>query len=58
MSALAYLAPEFIKENRLCWLRAPLYVVSNKGKRKYFFTDEEYNKVRGKILGEVTRNKG
>ena len=58
MAALAYLAPEFIKENRLCWLRAPLYVVKNKGKRKYFFTDEEYNKVRGKISGEVTRNKG
>ena len=58
MAALAYLAPEFIKENRLCWLRAPLFVVNNKGKRKYYFTDEEYDKVRGKTVGEITRNKG
>ena len=58
MSALIYLAPEFIKENRLCWLRAPLYVVKSKGKRKYYFTDDEFNKVRNKITGEITRNKG
>ena len=58
MAALQYLAPEFIKEGRLCWLRSPLYIVNNKGKESYYFTDDEFNKVRNKIKGEVTRAKG
>jgi len=58
MAALQYLAPEFIREGRLCWLRSPLYIVENKGKESYYFTDDEFNKVRNKIKGEVTRAKG
>lgn len=58
MAAMTYLAPDFIKEGRLCWLRSPLYIVNNRGNETYYFSDEEYNKVRGKIKGEVTRNKG
>ena len=58
MAALQYLAPEFIKEGRLCWLRSPLYIVTNGKTESYYFTDEEFNKVRGKIKGEVQRNKG
>lgn len=58
MSALAYLAPNFIKEGRLCWLRSPLFIVNNKGKESYYFTDEEFNKVRKSVKGEVTRAKG
>ena len=58
MSALAYLAPQFIQEERLYWLHAPLYVVENKGKETYYFTDEEMNKARKKITGNISRNKG
>ena len=58
MAALQYLAPEFIKEGRLCWLRSPLYIVNNKGKEEYYFTDDEFNRVRSKVKGEVTRAKG
>ena len=58
MAALAYLAPQFIREGRLCWLRSPLYIVDNKGKESYFFTDEEFNKARKTIKGTVTRAKG
>ena len=58
MAALQYLAPEFIKEGRLCWLRSPLYIVTNKNKEEYYFTDEEFNEVRSKVKGEVTRAKG
>ena len=58
MAAMMYLAPEFIKEGRLCWLRAPLYIITNGSKESYIFTDEEMNKVRGKIKGNITRNKG
>ena len=58
MAALTYLAPQFIKEGRLFWLRSPLYIVENKGKETYYFTDEEFNAVRSSIKGEVTRAKG
>ena len=58
MAALHYLAPKFIEEGRLCWLRSPLYIVKNGKKESYYFTDEEFNAVRGKIKGEVQRNKG
>lgn len=58
MAALTYLAPEFIKEGRLCWLRSPLYIVDNKGKETYYFTDEEFDKVRKTVKGTVTRAKG
>lgn len=58
MAALTYLAPDFIREGRLCWLRSPLYIVNNRGKETYYFTDEEFNKDRAKIKGEVTRAKG
>lgn len=58
MAALQYLAPEFIKEGRLYWLRSPLYIVENGKNRSYYFDDEEFNKVRKNIKGEVTRAKG
>lgn len=56
MAALRYLAPKFLEEGRLCWLRSPLYIVKNKGKEYYYFSDEEVNN--GKVVGEVTRAKG
>lgn len=58
MCALYKVAPEFIKENRLCWVRSPLFIVKNKGKEEYYYTDEEFNAARAKIKGEVQRNKG
>lgn len=58
MAALRYLAPQFLEEGRLCWLRAPLYIVKSGKNESYYFTDEDFNKVRGKIKGEVTRAKG
>lgn len=58
MSALYYFAPDFIKEGRLYWLKSPLYVVKNKNTEEYYFTDEEFNKVRNNIQGNVIRIKG
>lgn len=60
MSALTYLAPEFIKEGRLFWLRAPLYIVNDGKNEAYYFTDEELDKakIKGQIRGTITRNKG
>lgn len=58
MAALRYLAPKFLEEGRLCWLRSPLYIVENAGKESYFFTDEEMDAARSKIKGTISRNKG
>ena len=58
MAAFAYLAPEFIREGRLCWLRSPLYIVNNGKHEDYYFTDEEFNAARNKVKGEITRAKG
>lgn len=58
MAALAHIAPQFIREGRLCWLRSPLYIVTNGKTETYFFTDEEFNAAKGNIKGEVKRNKG
>lgn len=58
MAALAHIAPQFIREGRLCWLRSPLWIVSNGKTESYFFTDAEYEANKHKIKGEVQRNKG
>ena len=58
MAALAHIAPEFIHEGRLCWLRSPLYIVHDGKKETYYFTDEELEQDRHKIKGEIQRNKG
>lgn len=58
MAALRYLAPAFLEEGRLCWLRSPLYIVKNGKTESYYFTDEEMNAARATIKGEVQRNKG
>ena len=56
MAAIYKLAPQFLQENRLCWLRSPLYIEKIGKKEKYYFTDEEIKDV--KITGELQRNKG
>lgn len=56
MAALRYLAPQFLEEGRLCWLRSPLYIVKSGKSETYYFTDEEFAKA--KVKGEVTRAKG
>ena len=58
MSVLKYIAPQFLEEGRLCWLRSPLYIVKNGKQESYFFTDEEFNAAKGTIKGEVQRAKG
>ena len=58
MCALYKIAPQFIEEGRLYWMRSPLYIVKNGKKESYYFTDEEFNSIRSKIKGEVTRAKG
>ena len=59
-SALEHFCPKFIRENRLCWLRSPLYIVKYKDKEQYYFTDQEMNAARPNLPAgvEVQRCKG
>lgn len=56
MSLFKALIPQFIEENRLCWLKAPLFKVK-KGKNNYYFYDEDELNNSG-IKGEQSRFKG
>ena len=40
MAAIQKLCPQFLQEGRLCWLRTPLYIVSNGKEETYYYTDE------------------
>ena len=53
------LMPNFIKEGRLCWLRAPLYRLSKDDKRVFAYNDIELVELRKKYpTWEQGRNKG
>ena len=60
MASLRFIAPQFIEEGRLFWLRSPLHIVTSGKTESYYFTDEEFDAAKdaGKIKGEVIRNKG
>jgi DNA gyrase/topoisomerase IV subunit B len=49
------LAPDFLKEGRLCWLHAPLFKVRKGKETKFYYTEEQ---MRVGIKGEQTRFKG
>ena len=53
------LMPDFIKEKRLCWLRAPLYRLSKGNQKIYAYTDEELKELsKGRESWEQSRYKG
>lgn len=60
MTMLQVLAPQFIKDNRLFWLRAPICKVETKTKTYYYYNDAEFkNHPKGNItffkgLGQMT----
>ena len=56
MAALQRLAPDFIKEGRLYWLRSPLWIVKRGKIEEYYYSDEELSHI--KVSGELQRNKG
>jgi DNA gyrase subunit B len=60
MANLYKLAPQFIEEGRLCWLRSPLWIVKEGKTESYYFTDAEMDEARKTIpsKAEIQRNKG
>jgi DNA gyrase/topoisomerase IV subunit B len=55
ISLLYKLAPDFLKEGRLCWLHAPLFKVKKGKETKFYYTEDQ---LRSGIKGEQTRFKG
>lgn len=62
MAMLQVLVPEFLKENRLFWLRAPTCKVETPKKTYFYYSDEEFkNHPKGNItffkgLGQMSDN--
>ena len=53
------LMPEFILENRLCWLRAPLYKLQKGNNKLFAYDDNELAQIRkGHENWDITRAKG
>ena len=53
------ICPEFVKQGRVGWYHAPLFIVTDKkGNNTYFYSDEDYNARGRKLSGEVRRVKG
>ena len=54
------LCPKFLEENRLFWLQSPLYIEQDKNNNpiSWYYSDEEFDKVRKTIKGNVKRVKG
>lgn len=52
------ICPEYVKQGRVGWYHAPLFIVENKSKQTYFYTDEDYNERGRKLPGNVRRVKG
>lgn len=53
-----HICPEFVKQNRVGWYHAPLFIVEHKGKKTYFYSDEDYNQRGRQLPGVVRRVKG
>ena len=60
MANLYKLCPQFLKENRLYWLQSPLYIESdnNKNPKSWYYTDEDFNKAKTHLTGNIKRVKG
>lgn len=54
MAALQYLAPQFIEEGRLGWLRSPLYIVKN-GKPRTIISQTKKWMLRADIYQELSK---
>ena len=60
LANLQRICPQFLRENRLYWLRSPLFIEQDKtGKPlRCWYTDEEFNKARSVVKNNIKRVKG
>lgn len=60
MANIYKICPKFVEENRIYWLRSPLYIEYDKKENPIncFYTEEEFDAARSTIKGTVKRVKG
>lgn len=62
LANLQRICPQFLKENRVYWLRCPLFIAYDKNMNplSWYYTDAELSaaKAKGKIVGDLDRIKG
>lgn len=62
LANLYRICPQFLRENRVYWLRCPLHIAYDKNMQplSWYYTDEELTaaKAKGKIKGDLDRIKG
>lgn len=60
LANLHRICPQFLQENRIFWLRSPLFIEQDKNGNPLscYYSDEEFDKVRGKLKGYIKRVKG
>lgn len=62
LANLKRICPRFLQENRVYWLRCPLFLEYNKTEKliNWYYTNSEYEaaKAKGKITGKIERAKG
>lgn len=60
LANLQRICPQFLRENRIFWLRSPLFIEQDKSGNplRCWYTDEEFNAVRGLKKDNIKRVKG
>lgn len=60
LANLHRICPWFLKENRVFWLRSPLFIEQDKNGNPLscYYSDDEFDKVRGTLKGYIKRVKG
>ena len=57
MGMLYTLCPNFLRENRLYWLKAPIYKIESGKNNYYYYTEDEFQN-RKNINGNIIKYKG
>lgn len=60
MANLYRLCPQFLQENRLYWLRCPLFIETDKNNNpiSWYYTNKEFDEKRDILKGNIKRIKG
>ena len=58
LSLVNFLCPEYLQQNRMCWLRSPLFKVGSGKTAKYYSSYEEFLAANHNSKEQIIRVKG
>ena len=58
LSLVNFLCPEYLQQNRMCWLRSPLFKVGSGKTAKYYYSYEEFLAANHNSKEQIIRVKG